>query len=117
MLGAAVQEHSGWTVSEVITVIGVVTTSIIGVITALATLKNRDQIRVVAKEVTTMNGQTLAMLADSAETRRVDAIPVQHRTEREDQHIESVTYQGMDPEGRDTTPEGVPNPPHVAPGE
>lgn len=117
MLAVVVQQEHTWSVSDVVTVIGVITTSIVGIITAIGTMRNRDQIRVVAKEVTTMNGQTLAMLADSAETRRVDLIHPQDRTQREDEHIESVTYQGMDPEGRDTTPEGVPNPPHVAPGE
>lgn len=91
--------------AEIITIIGVATTSVIGIITALGTLKNRDQIAVVRKEVTTMNGQTLAMLADANETRRVDDIPVADRTDMEADHIASVTESGLDPEGRDNTTE------------
>lgn len=96
---------------EIITIIGVATTSLISIIAAIASVRNGNQIVEVRREVTTMNGQTLAMLADSAETRRVAAIPEHRRTEREEEHIVSVTYQGADPVGRDAAPEGVDNPP------
>lgn len=91
-----------WTSADVITVIGVITTSIIGIITALGTLKNRDQINVVRKEVTTMNGQTLAMLADAGETRRIDLIPKVDQTAMETEHIASIEAEGGDPKGRET---------------
>lgn len=70
-------------------------TAIALVITALATLKNgkkTDAVHMIAadvqQQVTTINGRTLANLADDNETRRIDAIPKAEQTQGEKEHVE-----------------------------
>lgn len=41
------------------------------------------------KEVKTMNGLSIAQMADAGETRRVDAIEVADRTVAEQQHVDA----------------------------
>jgi hypothetical protein len=61
-------------------------TSIAVLITSIATLISVLRVR---HEVRTGNAQTLGTLANAIETRRIDAIPTEDRTEIEKEHYET----------------------------
>lgn len=69
----------------VISAVGLfVTTTTAAVVSVLTFLLAKE----VKTEVKTMNGLTIAQMADATETRRVDAIPPADRSEIEQEHIE-----------------------------
>jgi outer membrane murein-binding lipoprotein Lpp len=59
-----------------------------------ASLRNGRKADAIKKEVTTLNAQTLAQLADARETRRVGGIPEGNRTAMEAAHLSTVDEQG-----------------------
>ncbi len=69
--------------SVAIALIGAVATVIVG-------LWNGRRINDVHKEVKTSNALKLGELADDAETRRVEQITPEHRTDAEQVHIETI---------------------------
>lgn len=92
------------TSGEILTIIAAIVagiSSILGAIFAgLASLRIKahaivtDSTRLIAadtnREVKTMNGQTIAELADASESRRIDEIRPAERTSAEDEHIATV---------------------------
>lgn len=57
--------------------------------------KTNQKVDAVKKEVTTMNAQSMAVLADKAETRRIDRVPLSERTAADLGHLESAAGQGV----------------------
>lgn len=49
------------------------------------------QVAAVKMEITTGNAQTMAQLADRAETRRIDKVPLRDRTMADEAHMISMT--------------------------
>lgn len=82
-------------VAAVITACGALMGTVTATFMALRTLSRVEKgVHEVHKEVTTLNGQTIAMLADATESRRIDLIPEEERTPTEVGHIEEF---GSDP--------------------
>jgi hypothetical protein len=52
--------------------------------------KTNSKVDAVKHEVTTGNAQTMAQLADKAETRRIDQVPSADRTDADRGHMESM---------------------------
>jgi len=57
----------------------------------------------ISRQVTTLNGKTLADLADAIESRRVDLIPEAERTPAEAEHVDVVPVEAK-PRKRKTPP-------------
>lgn len=60
-----------------------------------ASISNGVNIEKVHGEVRTLNGLTMGRLADNAETRRIDTIPVADRTDEEKLHVAVVPDPGI----------------------
>ena len=58
-------------------------------VTALIAWSGRRISQQVRTEVKTMNGLTMAQMADAGETRRVDAIATEDRTTAEQRHVDA----------------------------
>lgn len=65
-------------------------TAIASLIASLTATAAYIESRRVKREVTTLNGQTMAMLADANETRRVDLIAPEDRTAGDLEHLREV---------------------------
>lgn len=59
------------------------------IILALLSLRNGRKTDAVAKEVTTLNGKTIAVLADNQETRRIEELPKSQQTKGDREHLAS----------------------------
>lgn len=57
---------------------------------AVLSLRNGRKTDAVKREVTTGNAQTMAQLADKAETRRIDAVPPGDQTDADRDHLASL---------------------------
>lgn len=61
-----------------------------GILTFLQSRANKVTIDDVHKQVATLNESTVGQLAAAVETRRVEAIPHDERTAKEERHVESA---------------------------
>jgi hypothetical protein len=76
--------------SEVATLITAIAAFIASSATLISVFINSRHIKEVKHEVKTGNSQTLAQLADARETRRIDDIQPDDRTDLENAHITEI---------------------------
>lgn len=70
--------------SDLVILIPLTITSLTGsIITIIAALKTKE----IQKQVTTINGRTLAQLGDAIETRRIEALPKDEITDADIEHL------------------------------
>lgn len=68
---------------EVVTMVSAISAAVIGIITAWRS----GQIK---KEVTTINGRSLAQLGDATETRRIERLPLSLVTAEDEEHLHAA---------------------------
>ena len=74
-------------VSDLVILIPLTITSVTGsIVTIIAALKTKD----IQKQVTTINGRTLAQLGDATESRRIHDLPVEEWSEADIEHLQVV---------------------------
>lgn len=84
-------------VASVLAIVGGITVSLSTLIAAvfagmaaLRVARVETKVDHVHSEVQTINGRSLAQLADAGETRRIEGIPVADRTDQEQHHVDVV---------------------------
>lgn len=87
----------------IITALGTFVASVTG---AIITVLSHKQIGDVKTEVKTMNGLTLAQMADANETRRIEHIRPSKRTHSDEQHMDADLDYDEPEQAQQDKPEG-----------
>lgn len=76
--------------AETITAVASLIASLTATAAYLESRRNRRGLNRVEHEVTTLNGLTMANLADATETRRIEQVADDERTDRDRRHLRDI---------------------------